>query len=129
WDREQTRATLKPYLIEEAYEALEALDGGSSEHIQEELGDVLFQVVFHAQLARETGEFTMANLLTRLNEKMIRRHPHVFAGGQVADRAEALAPWERIKRGEGKAGAPAPSALAGGAAPRPAPRGGQRARG
>ena len=103
WDREQTRATLKPYLIEEAYEALEALDGGSNEHIQEELGDVLFQVVFHAQLARETGEFTMADLLARLNEKMIRRHPHVFAGGQVADAAEALSQWERIKRGEGKA--------------------------
>ena len=113
WDREQTRATLKPYLIEEAYEALEALDRGSSEHIQEELGDVLFQVVFHAQLAQEAGEFTMADLLARLNDKMIRRHPHVFAGGQVADAAEALSQWERIKRGEGKAGAPARSALDG----------------
>jgi MazG family protein len=113
WDREQTRQSLKPYLIEEAYEALEALDGESSDHIQEELGDLLFQVVFHAQLARETGEFTMADLLARLNGKMIRRHPHVFAGGQVADAAEALSQWERIKRGEGKAGAPARSALDG----------------
>ena len=113
WDREQTRISLKPYLIEEAYEALEALDGGSSEHIQEELGDVLFQVVFHAQLAQEAGEFTMADLLARLNEKMVRRHPHVFAGGQVADAAEALSQWERIKRDEGKAGAPARSALDG----------------
>jgi MazG family protein len=113
WDREQTRESLKPYLIEEAYEALEALDRGSRDHVQEELGDLLFQVVFHAQLARESGEFTMADLLARLNEKMIRRHPHVFAGGQVADAAEALSQWERIKRGEGKPDAPARSALDG----------------
>lgn len=113
WDREQTRESLKPYLIEEAYEALEALDGGSREHIQEELGDVLFQVVFHAQLARESGEFTMSDLLARLNDKMVRRHPHVFGGGQVADAAEALTQWERIKRGEGKPGVPARSALDG----------------
>jgi MazG family protein len=113
WDREQTRESLKPYLIEEAYEALEALDRGSRDHVQEELGDLLFQVVFHAQLARESGEFTMADLLARLNEKMIRRHPHVFAGGQVADAAEALSQWERIKRGEGKPGAPSRSALDG----------------
>jgi MazG family protein len=113
WDREQTRESLKPYLIEEAYEALEALDSGSRDHVQEELGDLLFQVVFHAQLARESGEFTMADLLARLNEKMIRRHPHVFAGGQVADAAEALSQWERIKRGEGKPGASSRSALDG----------------
>src|SRR4029434_6541649 len=106
--------------IEEAYEALEALDGGSSEHIQEELGDVLFQVVFHAQLAHESGAFTMADLLARLNDKMIRRHPHVFAGGQVADAAEALSQWERIKRGGGKAGARARSALDGSPASLPA---------
>ena len=74
---------------------------------------MLFQVVFHAQLARETGEFTMADLLAQLNDKMIRRHPHVFAGGQVADAAEALSQWERIKRGEGKVGTPARSALDG----------------
>jgi tetrapyrrole methylase family protein / MazG family protein len=113
WDREQTRESLKPYLIEEAYEALDALDSGASDHILEELGDVLFQVVFHAQLAREQGEFTMSDLLARLNEKMVRRHPHVFAGGQVADAAEALSQWERIKRGEGKPGAAVRSALDG----------------
>ena len=113
WDREQTRESLKPYLIEEAYEALDALDSGQPEHIQEELGDVLFQVVFHSQLAREGGEFTMADLLARLNEKMIRRHPHVFAGGRVADADEALSQWERIKRAEGKPDGSPRSALTG----------------
>lgn len=113
WDREQTRESLKPYLIEEAYEALEALDTGGSAQIQEELGDVLFQVVFHAQLARENGDFTMADLLARLNEKMTRRHPHVFAGGRVADAEEALSQWERIKRGEAKPGGAPRSALDG----------------
>jgi tetrapyrrole methylase family protein/MazG family protein len=113
WDREQTRESLKPYLIEEAYEALEAIDGGRPAHIQEELGDVLFQVVFHSQLSRERGEFTMADLLARLNEKMIRRHPHVFAGGRVADADEALSQWERIKRGEGTPDGVPRSALAG----------------
>ena len=113
WDREQTRESLKPYLIEEVYEALDALDSGQPEHIQEELGDVLFQVVFHSQLAREFGEFTMADLLARLNEKMIRRHPHVFAGGRVTDADEALSQWERIKRAEGRPDGSPRSALAG----------------
>ena len=101
WDREQTRESLKPYLIEEAYEAVEAIDTGSPGQVREELGDLLFQVVFHCQVASERGEFTMPDLLRRLNDKMIRRHPHVFAGGVVADAQEALAQWERIKRGEG----------------------------
>src|SRR3989338_7767044 len=101
WDREQTRESLKPYLIEEAYEALEAIDEGSPEHIMEELGDVLFQVVFHSQVASEQGEFTMAHLLARLHDKMVRRHPHVFGDGAVANAQEALSQWERIKRGEG----------------------------
>ena len=101
WDREQTRESLKPYLIEEAYEALDAIDRGAPEPILEELGDVLFQVVFHCQVASERGEFAMADLLRRLNDKMIRRHPHVFGGGAVADAREALAQWERIKQDEG----------------------------
>ena len=125
WDREQSRESLKPYLIEEAYEALEAIDSGRPEHIQEELGDVLFQVVFHSQVARERGEFTMADLLARLNAKMIRRHPHVFAEGQVADADEALTQWERIKRTEGKAGRLAP--LRAGGRPRLAARAPTRA--
>ena len=100
WDREQTRESLKPYLIEEAYEALEAIDEGSTDHIMEELGDVLFQVVFHCQVASEQGEFSMADLLARLRDKMVRRHPHVFGDGAVSNAEEALSQWERIKRGE-----------------------------
>ena len=100
WDREQTRQSLKPYLIEEAYEALEAIDEGSTDHIMEELGDVLFQVVFHSQVASEQGEFSMADLLERCRDKMVRRHPHVFGDGAVSNAKEALSQWERIKRGE-----------------------------
>jgi tetrapyrrole methylase family protein/MazG family protein len=100
WDREQTRASLKPYLIEETYEALEALGEGRTDHIVEELGDVLFQVVFHCQIAQEQGEFTMAEVLQAVLQKMTSRHPHVFADGQVADAREALSQWERIKMAE-----------------------------
>lgn len=100
WDREQTRASLKPYLIEETYEALEALGEGRTDHIVEELGDVLFQVVFHCQIAQEQGEFTMAEVLQAVLQKMTSRHPHVFANTQVADAREALSQWERIKRAE-----------------------------
>jgi MazG family protein len=107
WDREQTRESLKPYLIEEAYEALDAIDRGATDGIVEELGDVLFQVVFHSQVARERGEFTMAELIQRLSDKMVRRHPHVFGDAAVADAGEALAQWERIKQAErGPDGAP-----------------------
>ena len=114
WDREQTRQSLKPYLIEEAYEAVEAIDDGPVEHLVEELGDVLFQVVFHARVGEERGEFTMVDLLGALSAKMVRRHPHVFAGGSVGDAREALAQWERIKGGEKKPGDAGPrSALAG----------------
>ena len=100
WDREQTRASLKPYLIEETYEALEALDAGETGHIVEELGDVLFQVVFHCQIAQEQGEFTMADVLQAILRKMTRRHPHVFGNAEVANAGEALRQWERIKRSE-----------------------------
>jgi len=113
WDREQTRDSLKPYLIEEAYEAVQAIDEGAADHIMEELGDVLFQVVFHCQLASEQGEFSMAFLLKRLCDKMVRRHPHVFGDGAVADAREALSQWERIKRGEGGAEGKPCSALDG----------------
>jgi len=100
WDREQTRASLKPYLIEEAYEVLQAIDEGSRDHLVEELGDLLFQVVFHCQLGAETGEFTMEDVIDRLCAKMTRRHPHVFGDRVVADAREALAQWERIKHDE-----------------------------
>lgn len=100
WDREQTRTSLKPYLIEEAYEALEALDAGQTGHIVEELGDVLFQVVFHCQIGREQGEFTMADVLQAVLQKMTRRHPHVFGNAEVANSGQALRQWEQIKRAE-----------------------------
>lgn len=100
WDREQTRDSLKPYLIEEAYEVVEALEEGQQEAIAEELGDLLFQIVFHAQIGRERGEFTMADLLQQLTRKMIRRHPHVFGNRTVGSAREALAQWESIKQSE-----------------------------
>ena len=113
WDREQTRASLKPYLIEETYEALEALDEGQTDHIVEELGDVLFQVVFHCQIAHEQGEFAMAEVLQKVLQKMTSRHPHVFADAQVADARQALIQWERIKRAEGRGDGSPRSALDG----------------
>lgn len=100
WDREQTRASLKPYLIEEAYEVIQAIDEGSRDHFVEELGDLLFQVVFHCQLGAEAGEFTMEDVIDHLCAKMTRRHPHVFGETVVADAREALAQWERIKHDE-----------------------------
>jgi len=100
WDREQTRTSLKPYLIEEAYEALEAIEADSVDGLREELGDLLFQVVFHAEIGAERGEFTMADLLVRLGEKMIRRHPHVFGDAQVQTPDQALTQWEAIKQRE-----------------------------
>src|SRR5262245_20674054 len=107
WDREQTHASLKSYLVEEAYEVLQAIDEGDTGHLIEELGDVLFQVVFHCQLASEAGKFTISDVIERLNEKMTRRHPHVFGDRAVADAREALAQWERIKRDEaGRDGEP-----------------------
>jgi tetrapyrrole methylase family protein / MazG family protein len=113
WDREQTRTSLKAYLIEEAYEVLEALEAGDARHLEEELGDLLFQVVFHAQIARELGEFTMADLLQRLTDKMISRHPHVFGEASVRTPGEALAQWEAIKQQEGTREGRSRSVLAG----------------
>jgi len=100
WDRVQTRTSLKPYLLEEAYEVLEAIESGHSAPLQEELGDLLFQVVFHARLAEEQGEFTTADLLRQLIDKMVRRHPHVFGDASVGTATEALAQWEAIKQRE-----------------------------
>jgi uncharacterized protein YabN with tetrapyrrole methylase and pyrophosphatase domain len=102
WDREQTHASLRPHLLEEAYEALAALDSGDPARLRDELGDLLFQIAIHAQLAREEGSFDAGEVARRLNEKLIRRHPHVFGGKEIAD-GDLLAQWERIKRDE-KAG-------------------------
>lgn len=100
WDREQTRTSLKPYLIEEAYEVVEAIESGHPDALREELGDLLLQVVFHAQVALEQGEFDVAAVLEALIAKLVSRHPHVFGDATVATPQEALAQWEAIKRRE-----------------------------
>jgi MazG family protein len=100
WDREQTRVSLKPFLVEEAYEVLEAIESSDASSLQEELGDLLFQVVFHAQIASERGEFDMATVLVRLADKMVSRHPHVFGEASVGTASEALTQWETIKQRE-----------------------------
>lgn len=100
WDREQTHATLRTYLIEEAYEVLEALDGADDAKFAEELGDLLLQVVFHAQMADEEGRFTVVDVIREIYEKMIRRHPHVFGERRAKDAAEVLRNWEIIKKEE-----------------------------
>jgi NTP pyrophosphatase (non-canonical NTP hydrolase) len=100
WDREQTHASLRPHLLEEAYEALAALDSGDPARLRDELGDLLLQIALHAELAREEGTFNANEVVRRLNEKLIRRHPHVFAGTRVSSGDELLAQWERIKREE-----------------------------
>ena len=103
WDREQTPTSLKPFLIEEAYEVLEAIESGRSAAVREELGDLMFQVVFHARLAEEQGDFAMTDLLAQLIDKMVRRHPHVFADASVGTPNEALVQWEAIKQQEAEA--------------------------
>lgn len=102
WDREQTRESLKPFLIEETYEVLEALDEGSPEKIKEELGDLLFQIVFHCQIAKEQGEFDMDDVIKKIADKMIARHPHVFGEAEFETSEEVLKQWEERKKEEGK---------------------------
>ena len=100
WDREQSRESLRPFLVEETYEVLEAIEDGVPARLREELGDLLFQIVFHARLAEERGEFTMAEVLATLVAKMQRRHPHVFGERRLESAQAALAQWEAIKRTE-----------------------------
>jgi len=100
WDREQTHRSLRPYLLEEAYEALEAIDHGSPDALRQELGDLLLQVVFHAQMAAEAGAFTIEDVVAALVEKLVRRHPHVFGDAQVGGARDVLAHWEAIKAQE-----------------------------
>lgn len=102
WDREQTRESLKPFLIEETYEVLEALDEGDPQKIKEELGDLLFQIVFHCQLAKENGEFDMDDVIKKISDKMIARHPHVFGEEKFETSEEVLKQWEERKKEEGK---------------------------
>jgi tetrapyrrole methylase family protein / MazG family protein len=100
WDREQTHATLRTYLIEEAYEVLDALDSTDDVKFAEELGDLLLQVLFHAQIASEEGRFAIDDVIREIYEKMIRRHPHVFGEERAKDAAEVLRNWEIIKQEE-----------------------------
>lgn len=104
WDRKQTHESLKPYLIEEAYEVLEALDQKDATRLKEELGDLLLQILFHAQLGAEAGTFTIEDVLQHLARKLIRRHPHVFGTAeqkaQVTDAESVRVRWEEIKRNE-----------------------------
>jgi tetrapyrrole methylase family protein/MazG family protein len=97
WDREQTHASLRPHVNEEAYEVLAALDADDPTRLSEELGDLLFQVLLHTQLAEEAGEFTMADVLSGLAEKLIRRHPHVFGDVSLENAEQVVAQWEQLK--------------------------------
>jgi tetrapyrrole methylase family protein/MazG family protein len=104
WDRKQTHESLKPYLVEEAYEVLEAIDANDPGELREELGDLLLQILFHAQIGREEGRLTLDEIMQHLAAKLVRRHPHVFeqAKGQTSPKNadEVYARWEEIKRDE-----------------------------
>src|ERR1700751_2949833 len=100
WDREQTHATLRTYLIEEAYEVLDALDSTDDSKFAEELGDLLLQVLFHAQIAHEEGRFDISDVIAEIHDKMIRRHPHVFGAAKANTAAEVLRNLEQIKAAE-----------------------------
>lgn len=100
WDREQTHQTLRTNLLEEAYEALEAIDRDDAEALMEELGDLLLQIVLHAQIATDEGEFRMADVIAHIDAKLKRRHPHVFGDVKVSGAAEVTVNWEEIKREE-----------------------------
>jgi NTP pyrophosphatase (non-canonical NTP hydrolase) len=102
WDRQQTHRSLAPYLLEETYETLEAVESGDLQHLREELGDLLLQVVFHARVAAEAGAsgFTVDDVATGIVDKLVHRHPHVFAGLEVADAEEVDRNWEDLKAAE-----------------------------
>lgn len=100
WDREQTLESVRAYIIEEAYEVVDAISGGQPEQLEGELGDLLFQIVFVAQIARERGWFDIASVCERVRAKMVRRHPHVFGAVEVEDAAHVVRNWEAIKQRE-----------------------------
>jgi nucleoside triphosphate diphosphatase len=100
WDRAQTRESVAPYLVEETYEVVDALRGGTPAALREELGDLLFQILFHADLSRDAGDFTVTDVIETIHAKMVHRHPHVF-GDEVARTAEEVVErWERLKAAE-----------------------------
>jgi tetrapyrrole methylase family protein / MazG family protein len=100
WDREQTLATLRPYVLEETYEVLEAIDAGDTGHHREELGDLLLQIVFQARLRQEEGAFEFADVADAISDKLVSRHPHVFGDAQVKSASEVLTQWAALKREE-----------------------------
>ena len=100
WDREQDHRTLRPCLLEETYEVLEAIDRGDAKALRQELGDLLLQIVFHAQLASEAGDFNIEDVVRSIHDKLIARHPHVFGQTSVETPEEVLHQWDRLKRGE-----------------------------
>ena len=103
WDREQTPESLRPYILEEAYEVIEAIDRGDSGSVRDELGDLLLQVVFQAQLAAESDRFTIADVAQAIADKLERRHPHVFGSVQVDGADDVVRNWKRIKAEERRA--------------------------
>ncbi|HYC01337.1 MAG TPA: nucleoside triphosphate pyrophosphohydrolase [Candidatus Limnocylindrales bacterium] len=114
WDAEQTHQSLRPYLIEEAYEVLDAINGGDDRELRDELGDLLLQVIFHAELAQERGAFTIDDVIEGLADKLVRRHPHVFADVEVGSAQDVERNWSAIKKSERKkAGRDRPSAIDG----------------
>jgi tetrapyrrole methylase family protein/MazG family protein len=102
WDKEQTRSSLKPYIIEEAYELIEAIEDDNPDTVCEELGDLLFQIVFQCQLAKERKEFTIDDVIDKISSKMIERHPHVFGEAEYKTADEVIVHWEEHKKLEGK---------------------------
>lgn len=104
WDQEQTHATLVRCLIDEVSELIETIDRGDYPHMREELGDVLIQIVFHACIAEENGQFNFDDVAREINEKLVRRHPHVFGGGKLDTSEQVLAQWDVIKSTEKKNG-------------------------
>ena len=102
WDKVQTRESLKPYLVEETYEVLEALDENNPEKIKDELGDLLYQILFHSKISSLKGEFNFGDVIDNLSEKMVRRHPHVFKGGKLNTPDQVIGQWEEIKNKENK---------------------------
>jgi MazG family protein len=104
WDREQTHESLRPFLLEETYEVLDALEGGDPGKFSSELGDLLLQVVFHAELARESGRFDMGDVIEAIHAKLVRRHPHVFGSTKARTSKQVLKNWEQLKAEEREAG-------------------------
>jgi len=100
WDKVQTRESLKPYLVEETYEVLEALDSNDPEKIKDELGDLLYQILFHSKISSLKGEFDFRDVIDNLSEKMVRRHPHVFKEGKLNTPDQVIEQWEEIKKKE-----------------------------